>query len=436
MLLFFFKEGSTFLRIYDSAIEAAKRFEATESYSRLLVSKAFAEAFLGTKGNAVQLLCRAKEAEALALPSISMSQLQGKCLCYLGINHLVSGKTEDGLRNLQQALQMLRANPDQKNLALITFQILASFRQFPNATAELKGLFCYAQTGCKTGGDARLLSASSEQEEGRKLSNADQENQRSGIIFCDQPLKLAIIYIVSQTCKNFMDSETKQYFTIILHEMLNEIEREEQISTGVCKFYRLILSVLNETGDTTLHTVNRISFHKMALDQCDENSHSYQVHKEALAACYADLGATQHSLGYFNAALDSEQHALDIRLKLFGEEHAVTANSYHSLGATQHSLGNFNAALDSEQHALDIRLKLFGEEHADTANSYHNLGVTQRSLGDFKAALDSKQHALDIRLKLFGEDHPCAADSYLSLSMTQISFGDINAALNSMHRIF
>ena len=343
----FFKEGPTFLKIYDSAIEAAKRFETYESYCRLLVSKAFAEAFLGTKGNAVQLLCRAKEAEALALPSISMSQQQGKRLCYLGINHLVSGKTEDGLRCLQEALQMLRANPDQKNLALITFQILASFRQFENATTELKELFCYAQTGCKTGGDARLLSASSEQEEGRKLSNADQENQRSGIIFCDQPLKLAIIYIVSQTYKNFMDSETKQYFTIILHEMLNEIEREEQISTGVCKFYRLILSVLNETGDTTLHTVNRISFHKMALDQIDENSPSYQVHKEALAACYADLGATQHSLGNFNAALDSEQHALDIRLKLFGEDHPCTADSYLSLSMTHISFGEINAALDS-----------------------------------------------------------------------------------------
>ena len=370
----FFNEGSTFNKIYDSAIEAAKRFETYESYSRLLVSKAFGEACWGAKGNTVQLLSRAKEAEAMAPPSISMSQQQGKRLCYLGISQLASGKTEEGLRNLREALQMLRANPDQKNLTIITFKLLALFCQFPNAKTELNELFCYAQTECKTAEDTRQLPASSEPEEGRKLSNEGGENKRRGNIFSDQPLKLSILYIVSKTYENFIDSETKQYFSVILHEMLKEIEREEPISTGVCKFHRHILSVLNETGDTTLPTVKRIGFHKKALDQCDEHSPLYQVHKEALAACYVDLGTIQHSLEDFNAALDSIQQALDIRLKLFGEEHADTAYIYHSLGTTQHSLGNFKAALDSKQHALDILLKLFGEQHADTAYIYHSLG--------------------------------------------------------------
>ena len=35
--------------------------------------------------------------------------------------------------------------------------------------------------------------------------------------------------------------------------------------------------------------------------------------------------------------------------------------------ASQRSLGDFNAALDSKQHALDIRRKLFRKEHACTA---------------------------------------------------------------------
>ena len=52
------------------------------------------------------------------------------------------------------------------------------------------------------------------------------------------------------------------------------------------------------------------------------------------------------------------------------------------LGVTHHSLGDFKAALDSEKHALEIRLKLFGEEHPSTADSYHSLGVTHHSLGD------------------------------------------------------
>ena len=82
---------------------------------------------------------------------------------------------------------------------------------------------------------------------------------------------------------------------------------------------------------------------------------------------------------------------------------------------TQHALGNFLSALQSDQRALDIRVKLFGEEHPDTAQSYFNLGVTQYALGNFSSALQSDQRTLDIRVKLFGEGHPDTAQSYFSL---------------------
>ena len=79
----------------------------------------------------------------------------------------------------------------------------------------------------------------------------------------------------------------------------------------------------------------------------------------------------QHELGDYNSAPQSKQHALDVRRKLFGEEHAHTSDSYHSLKITQHELDDNTSALRSKQHALDIRKKLFGEEHANPANSYH-----------------------------------------------------------------
>ena len=84
-----------------------------------------------------------------------------------------------------------------------------------------------------------------------------------------------------------------------------------------------------------------------------------------------------------SSALQSKQRALDIRVKLFGEEHPDTAQSYLTLGVTQYALGNISSALQSNQRALDIRVKLFGEEHPDTAQSYLNLGVTQHALGNF-----------------------------------------------------
>jgi len=99
------------------------------------------------------------------------------------------------------------------------------------------------------------------------------------------------------------------------------------------------------------------------------------------------LENSQHALGDFSSALQSKQRALDIRFKLFGEEHPGTADSYHTLGDSQHALGDLSSALQCKQRALEIRLKLFGEEHSSTAESYHTLGDTQQAQGDFSSAL-------------------------------------------------
>ena len=55
---------------------------------------------------------------------------------------------------------------------------------------------------------------------------------------------------------------------------------------------------------------------------------------------------------------------LDIKVKLFGEQHSNIAESYLSLGDTQHALGDFTSARQSFQRALDIRVrKRFGPNH-------------------------------------------------------------------------
>ena len=83
------------------------------------------------------------------------------------------------------------------------------------------------------------------------------------------------------------------------------------------------------------------------------------------------------------SALQSFQRALEIRVKLFREEHPVTAQSYVNLGVMQHASGDFLSILQSQQRALNKRVKLFGEEHPGTAQSNFHLGVTQPALGDF-----------------------------------------------------
>ena len=69
---------------------------------------------------------------------------------------------------------------------------------------------------------------------------------------------------------------------------------------------------------------------------------------------------------------------------------------------------------------IDIRRKLFGEEHSSTADSHHLFGVTQSERGNFTSAIQSFQRELDIRLQLFGEKHTATADSKQVLCDTQM----------------
>ena len=44
---------------------------------------------------------------------------------------------------------------------------------------------------------------------------------------------------------------------------------------------------------------------------------------------------------------------------------------------------DYISALQSKQQALNIRLKLHGDEHPDTAQSYYSIGVTQQKMKDY-----------------------------------------------------
>ena len=454
--------------IYNSALKAAKKHQPNESFLQLLVSKASREVNWGAEGSTEQLLLEASQ--------ISKAEAQGKRMCYLGLNYLVRGNREkDGVRHLQEALQLMKGSPEETILRHIVHQVLKTLSSSRKSQPDLNQALCNAQMKCKSARDTELLLISSKEKRGSDASCA-KENQQGTLtgILSDQPLKLLITFLFREATKNFMDIDTKQHIRNSLHRMLTEIEREEQISTGLFNFYRNVVAVLEETEDATLHHRNRISYHEAAVGRCSGKSFVYLMHKNALSKCYEDLGnllSTKESgrdalkaqqralelsielvgeehartagiyqnigtayylLGEFQRAVSFEKRALDIYLKLSGEEHASIANCYHNLSITQHSLEDFNAAIDSVQHALKIRLKLFGEEHASIAGCYHSLGMTQHSLGDFNAAIDSVQHALNIRLKLFGEEHESIADCYNSLGMTQHSLGDFNAAIDSL----
>ena len=81
----------------------------------------------------------------------------------------------------------------------------------------------------------------------------------------------------------------------------------------------------------------------------------------------------------YKSALESQRHALEIDLKLFGKIYVATARNYDIIGDTQYAMEDYKSAVESYQHALQIRLKLYGEDHPDTAKRYENIELSYKT---------------------------------------------------------
>ena len=442
----FWCEGEKIDKIYHSAIEAARKHGKNVYYRQLLVSLAFTEVTWGSQGRTMHLLSKGKYEPSCS--SVPVDD-RGKHLCYSGIYQLVNAKTEHGVQLLEEALSFMDGTHEQKILRIIIFQILAIYYRSINNPSKMSLFYSKALQECRVVGDKKLLIIPAMKK--RENENKEEEMiQRNPEEFLSTPLTLEVLCLVSEAIKHLHDPDTKQFISSVVLKIAKEFKNPVlQNSLGLFNFQRNVNTVLENVSskrqDAAKLSAERILYHERAIEQCKsrtENSlfqefnypSTLALHQEALAKIYADHGVTQHEQGDFPSALQSKQRSLDIRLKLFGEEHSSTADSYQSLGITQHERGDFPSALQSKRNALDIRLELVGEEHSSTADSYHSLGYTQRKLGDFSSALQSAQRALDIRRKLFGEEHSSIADSYHSLGVTQLKLGDFPSALQSAQR--
>ena len=58
--------------------------------------------------------------------------------------------------------------------------------------------------------------------------------------------------------------------------------------------------------------------------------------------------------------------------------------------------------------ALEISLKLYGENSPSVATDYNNLGLAYKAKGDLDEAIKLMKKALEISLKLYGENSPAS----------------------------
>ena len=427
-------------KIFDSAIMAAQRSGKTVFYKRLLISYAFNFVTWGSGGVTKKLLSESKELQLSA--SSDSDGETGKFLCYFGIHECVIGKTETGVEALEESLFYLGTNPEHRILLLIVSQILAIYYQCKNDSMKSSMFYIKALEECRDVGDIGLVVIPT-----TTITVADEDGERNTPTtkanpLVNEPLQCHVIMLVREAVRKVLTTDTRRFFGNLLLKIIKESVSElRTVTPGWLKFHGNAVNLLQGFGkyeDAITLTNKMASVHEKALQESmkkkEKVGESPEKHEEAMARTYSDQGEIHHRNGNYAEALTSYQRALDIRRKLFGEEHSKTADSYRDVGLTHQSLGDYTSALQSHKCALNIRLKLFGEIHSKTADSYRSVGLTQHSMGEYTSALESHKRALDIRIQLFGEEDSRTANSYHSVGVTQHSLGEYTSALESHTR--
>ena len=155
------------------------------------------------------------------------------------------------------------------------------------------------------------------------------------------------------------------------------------------------------------------------LEKCEEKFKTEQknVNLDLQAQVYYELGRVQNILSDYKKCEEYYKRSLEIRERVFGENHAATAQSLNNLGLFYKDVkGDLVLAGQFITKALQIRKKIFGQAHQDLANSFISYGIwLKASKHDRKSyfeALEYFRMGLYIFKEIYGEDNREVATAY------------------------
>ncbi|MCG6551667.1 MAG: tetratricopeptide repeat protein [Candidatus Magnetominusculus sp. LBB02] len=195
---------------------------------------------------------------------------------------------------------------------------------------------------------------------------------------------------------------------------------------------RLLSQLYKELGSLYLHLGTKEGLER-GMDYYDKalniDIKIYGDEHQAVADDYNNIGSAWDSMGEYKKALEFYDKSLEIKLKVYGEHHPTVATGYNNIGLAWDSMGDSKKALEFFDKALTIHLKVYGEDHQAVATGYNNIGLAWDSMGDSKKALEFFDKALTIHLKVYGGHHPNVATGYNNIGLAWDSMGEYKKAL-------
>jgi CHAT domain-containing protein/tetratricopeptide (TPR) repeat protein len=147
-----------------------------------------------------------------------------------------------------------------------------------------------------------------------------------------------------------------------------------------------------------------------------------------------NLVIVERESGHYQPAIDACLRLIELRKKLFGDDHPLTSATHSDLGELYGAMGNLDLA---RRHLEQALAGLRGQKSADPlqlARVMNNLAVVELGAGSLNESKDLLEQALKSRLaRLKGDDDRIAA-TYANLATVFLAKGDYARALQQLNQ--
>lgn len=147
-----------------------------------------------------------------------------------------------------------------------------------------------------------------------------------------------------------------------------------------------------------------------------------------VASCFYQLGLIAHEQLDYAEAEKRYQEALEIRRKVFGENHFAVGQCLNALALLCESMGQYTTAEHHYQEALRIYQISPGENQQDFAGTLNNLANLYFAMGNYSESEKQYQEALQTRRDVLPKDHQDIAQSLNNLANLYYTIGKYSEA--------
>ena len=222
--------------------------------------------------------------------------------------------------------------------------------------------------------------------------------------------------------------KSKQAEALISQGNLLEAETLLKSITSVEKSAQLQGLVLTNIGYLYLNKGRNDLALELLEDALTKFQESNTTETKEGARCLSTLGLVYSSTGKYKQAESNQNIALQIRLRIFGDQSEEVAASYNDLGLV-FGQSDPDKALEYYERALPIYEKLHGKDHFKIAIASTNIGLMYSNLKLYGDAVNNFETALLIWRKIYPNGHPNEALVLSNLGSTYVKMGDKKIAL-------